>query len=215
MFTGLIREIGTVRKLERHSKAIRMSVDCPQTAENAEIGDSISISGVCLTVIEVDRAAVIFDVSAQTAEITTLAQVKVGDFINVEPAIAAGDKFGGHFVQGHVDTKGVIKKIKPTGSGDDGWIEVVIPKSTTTFVHDRSSIAVDGISLTVQQAIGTSFTCVIVPHTWNNTVLKHKMTGQLVNIEFDMLIKAVNQTLSGIISGEGGLTAEKLKDWGY
>ncbi len=215
MFTGLIREIGRVAKLERRDKTLRLYVESPKTTENCEIGDSISISGVCLTVVENELAVMVFDVSTQTAETTTLAQLTAGDFVNVEPAIAAGEKFGGHFVQGHVDTKGVIKKIKQTVKGEDGWIEVGVPKSFGSLFHAKAAIALDGISLTVQKAEGISLSCVIVPHTWNNTNLKYKTAGQLVNIEFDMLVKAVSHALSGIISVDGGLTAGKLKEWGY
>lgn len=215
MFTGLIREIGIVVKLDRRDKTLRIYVKSPKTADNAEIGDSISISGVCLSTVENDSAVMVFDVSAQTANATTLAQLTVGEAVNVEPAISAGEKFGGHFVQGHVDTKGVIRKINRAGKGEDGWIEVVVPKLARPLFHEKSSIAVDGISLTVQKAEEISFSCVIVPHTWNNTNLKYRTAGQLVNIEFDMLVKAVNQAVSGIISLEGGLSAGKLKEWGY
>ena len=215
MFTGLIREVGGVSTVERRGETLRLGVDCPITSQKSDIGDSIAVDGVCLTVAEIKGSALYFDVTAKTAGTTTLKRIERGSAVNVEPSIAAGEKFGGHFVQGHVDCTAILSKIKAPAQGVDGAIEIQYPPEDVQFFHTKSSIAVDGISLTVQETRGSVFTCVIEPHTWNATALAGKRRGDLVNIENDMLIKAVRNALSGIISGGGGLSSAKLKEWGY
>jgi len=215
MFTGLISEIGEVKNARPQGGGRRILVSAPITATDCEIGDSIAIDGVCLTVVETRNEVIGFDVSEETTQNTTLKHLRAGEKLNVESALRAGDRFGGHFMQGHVDTTGSITTIRGPEGGREGVLEVELPHSSRMFLVSKGSIAVDGISLTIQSISGNSFMSIIVPHTYRATILQYKRSGSLVNIEFDMIVKTLHGMLPGVIEGVEELTFDKLRKWGY
>ena len=194
MFTGLVKDIGTVTQIQsnREGKRIRVASKlCPEI----EIDDSVSINGACQTAIEISSSE--FEVQAvhTTLEKTTLGSLKPGDFVNLELAMAVGDRLGGHMVQGHVNGVGGIKNIVSTG--DTYLLEIDYPAELSKYIVQEGSISVDGISLTVaKKEMGTtSFTLAIIPHTWHNTVLGKRNIGDKVNLEVDIIAKYVENLL--------------------
>lgn len=215
MFTGLIREIGRVVSPAHRGIASRLTVSAPSAAPTALIGDSVAVNGVCLTVVSASGSEISFDVSRKTAEDTNILDLSSGDPVNIEPALSAGDPLGGHFVGGLVETTGKIVEIFPPSLDADGLIEVGYDEEFSRFLVPKGHIAVDGISLTIQEAEGGVFTSILVPHTWEMTNLSNRRVGELVNLEFDMIVKAALHGLDGIIGNREGVTFEKLKEWGY
>lgn len=215
MFTGLIREVGGVVSLTHRRTASRLTVSAPSAASTARNGDSVAVNGVCLTVVSMSGSELSFDVSRKTAEDTTLSLLSSGDSVNIEPALAAGDRLGGHFVGGLVETTGRIHKLSPPSLGADGLIEVECDDEFSRLLFPKGHIAVDGISLTIQEAEGGLFSSILVPHTWEMTNLSNRRKGELVNLEFDIIVKAALHGLDSIIEGGEGVTFEKLREWGY
>ncbi len=185
MFTGLIEEVGTVHKLQRTSSGIKLSIKAGKILEDIRKGDSVSVSGVCLTAEEISRDAVAFDVIKETLDDTTLSRAKPGDRVNLERALRLDSRLGGHFVYGHVDGRGRI--IKTSGRG----LTIVVPDALKNYLLPKASIAVDGISLTIQSSRPPEADIAVIPHTMANTALKTKRTGDTVNIEVDFILKQV------------------------
>jgi riboflavin synthase len=193
MFTGIITELGEVVSLNRRPSVSVLSVKAPQAASNAALGDSIAISGVCLTVTAIRGAEVDFDLSGETLSSSTLGALKPGDKVNLEEALRADGKLGGHFVSGHVDSVGRIKSRVQAG---DTWEFVIeAPGDVTRYLVDKGSVAVDGISLTVVKILKDGFTLVIIPHTAKLTTLGFKAAGDAVNLEADIIGKYIYRFL--------------------
>jgi len=213
MFTGLIRHVGTIAAL----KPDGITIACAALRPRLALGDSVAVNGACLTVAGLTADGFTADVLAVTLNHTALKEKQPGARVNLETALAAGEAFGGHFVQGHVDGTVRLLQRRQASSGD--WLlRFELPAWLAPLVIDRGSIAIDGVSLTVQelapQASPAAFTVSIIPTTWAETALTDLRVGQSVNIEADMLIKAIRHNLEQLLGGSG-ITAEKLNEWGY
>jgi len=215
MFTGLIRHTG---KLTARG-ANTLSIDCPEliAAETVALGDSVAVMGACLTVAKLSKAGFRADLLEDTLRNTILGALPIGNRVNLETAMKAGDSFGGHFVQGHVDGIARLSGKSRLASGD--WrMSFILEEWLKKQVVDRGSIAINGVSLTVQ-GINTAqspatFSVSIIPTTWAETTLSEVQPGEAVNIEADLLVKTVRQSLDQILGGDG-LSADQLKKWGY
>lgn len=194
MFTGLIIEMGEIISVKNRSGGVVLSLESNEIASTANIGDSISVNGVCLTVVNRNNNELSFDLSEETLRSTNLGSLKKGDKINLEPSLRPDSKIGGHFVTGHVDAVGRIRS-KLT-IGDMLKFEIEAPANIIHFLVEKGSVAVDGISLTVVDILKDSFTLVIIPHTAKLTTLGFKGPGDTVNIEVDILGKYVARFLN-------------------
>ena len=197
MFTGLVIETGELLSLERTGASARLTLRAPLTGPRAEIGDSVAVNGCCLTVTVRDGEKLSFDLLAETLRVTNLGDLATGSRVNLEPALGAGAKLGGHFVQGHVDTTAEVLDFSPHGA--DFRLEVALPAEFAQYVAHKGSIAVDGISLTVAEVRDTgagSFVCWIIPHTRAVTNLAARKKGERVNLEFDLLAKYVERIVA-------------------
>ncbi|MEO1491048.1 MAG: riboflavin synthase [Pseudomonadota bacterium] len=196
MFTGIVREIGTVQDIHQTGDT-RIRIACTRPVESIEIGASIACSGVCLTVIQTGTAegATWFDVdaSAETRSKTTLGGWRAGSRVNLEPAMRVGDELGGHIVSGHVDAVGEIIDVRP--EGDSHRVDIRAPRALGKFIASKGSVTVDGVSLTVNtvedQTEGTVFGINVIPHTWAVTTLGDAAAGTGVNLEIDLLARYV------------------------
>jgi riboflavin synthase len=189
VFTGLVREVGTVESMDDG----RLLVEAPETAAGAAAGDSVAIDGVCLTVVARDGARLAFDAVPETLARTSLGALRDGSRVNVEPALRAGDALGGHYVQGHVDGVGVVRSVEREGEGRRVWFDV--PAELLRYVVEKGSIAVDGTSLTVAATDERGFAVALIPHTLDATTLGALDGGDRVNLETDVLAKYVEKLL--------------------
>jgi riboflavin synthase len=209
MFTGIIEHVGKVEAVSARGGSALLRIDIGKLAEGEENGHSIAVEGVCLTVAKLEGAVASFDASAETLERSTLGELRRGGAVNLERAMRADSRLGGHFVQGHVDGVGVIRKF--AASGENRVLEIEVPDKLISQMVEKGSVAVDGISLTVAGIRGPCFTVAIIPHTFENTTLKGKAAGSRVNIELDVLGKYVRKAL-GL---DGGITPEFLRKHGF
>jgi riboflavin synthase len=201
VFTGIIVEMGEVAALGRRGGIIRLSLNSQEVIKDAKIGDSISVNGTCLTVVEIKGSTMSFDLSDETLRATNLGLLKPGGFVNLEPSLYPDSKIGGHFVSGHVDGIGRIKS--KTKTGDTFKFEIEVPEEILYFLIEKGSIAVDGISLTIVDILKKGFTVIIIPHTAKLTTLGLKGPGDTVNIEVDMIGKYIAKFLSTEKKGSG------------
>lgn len=194
MFTGIVEELGAVAAIEPGEDSARLTVRGPLVTADVTHGASIAVNGVCLTVVSHDDGEFTVDVMAETLRRSGLGALRTGDRVNLERAMAAGGRFGGHVVQGHVDGTGQILDRQP----GDRW-EVVrfsLPEDLARYVAEKGSITVDGVSLTVASVDDSSFTASLIPTTLDLTTLGHKEIGDPVNLEVDVLAKYVERLLS-------------------
>ena len=192
MFTGLVEAVGEVISLESRGEQARLTLRLPFAGE-LQLGDSVAVNGCCLTAADL-ADHVSFDLLAQTLRVTSLGELQTGSKVNLERAMRLGDRFGGHFVQGHVDATGAITRLE--ASGQDHIIAVELPQEIHRLCVDKGSLAVDGISLTIAELKTNEAVFWITPHTWEFTHLHAARPGQLVNLEADMLAKHVEKLLS-------------------
>lgn len=187
MFTGIVRELGTVEAVEQGAEAVRLRVRAPETAAGTELGDSVSVNGVCLTAVGAAGGVVDFDVVPETLRRSSLGGLTQGSAVNVEPSLRAGDPLGGHFVQGHVDGIGTVVRVDQEG------IEVEAGPEIMRYCVEKGSIAVEGVSLTIARLRESSFAVALVPHTRAVTTLSALRAGDSVNLEADVLAKHVER----------------------
>jgi riboflavin synthase len=193
MFTGLVEAVGTVVSLEAKGEQARLLLEIPFASELA-LGDSVAINGCCLTVAEFSTEGTAFDLLAQTLRVTSLGNLSAGSIVNLERAMMVGDRFGGHFVQGHVDGTGTITRLD--ANGQDHILGVCLPPDIHRHCIDKGSLTVDGISLTIAELGSTEAVFWITPHTWDHTHLHLAKLGQAVNLEVDLLAKYVDKLLT-------------------
>src|SRR3954452_10371804 len=193
MFTGLVREVGEVVSVRRDGDGVRLAVRAPATAADAALGDSISIGGVCLTVVETPDGVLAFDAVPETLARTTLGRLGSGARVNVEPALRAGEPLGGHYVQGHVDGVGTVRSVEPEGEGKRIWTDA--PPELLRYIVEKGSIALQGTSLTVAAVDDEGFAVALIPHTLQETTLGGLAAGDRVNLEADVLAKYVEKLL--------------------
>lgn len=193
MFTGLVETTGKILSLEPRGESARLIVEAASIAPQLELGESVAVNGCCLTVTHIDTTAgtFAFDLLMQTLRVTSLGDLQTDSLVNLERAMRLGDRFGGHFVQGHVDDTVRILDFSP--HGQDHRLEVEFPEKHRGLVIPKGSICLDGISLTAAEVGGSSITCWIIPHTLQVTHLHTKKPGDRMNVEFDMLGKHVRE----------------------
>lgn len=201
MFTGIIEEIGVMKRISRQGQGMVLEVSASKILEDVRLGDSIAVNGACLTVIAFDSGSITVDVMPETFRQTTLSGLKPGDRVNLERAMSPRSRFGGHIVQGHVDTTAVIKA---RDAEDNAVVFTVAPRDPDAlrYIVPRGSVAIDGISLTVIRVNEREFAVSIIPHTMAETVLKDKHPGDAVNVECDILGKYVERMLTLRFGGQ-------------
>ncbi|HEY4662869.1 MAG TPA: riboflavin synthase [Candidatus Humimicrobiaceae bacterium] len=220
MFTGIIKETGKIKKISNRNGNIEIEIQCQKILNGLNIGDSISISGVCLTVTDFNNETFRCDVSFNTLNSTSFKHLRTGDIVNLESSLTPSDKLGGHFVHGHVDC--AVKILKISAMGDSHLINLELPRGIRDFVTLKGSIAIDGISLTISGVESDNFSAVIIPYTYKNTNLIYKNPGDLVNVEVDMLARYI----VNFLRSEKSINAdspelkdkelkEKLKKYGF
>jgi riboflavin synthase len=193
VFTGLIREVGTVLSLSGGEAGVRIQLEAPVTARDAALGDSVAIDGVCLTVVACDGSALAFDAVPETLARTALATLEPGSMVNLEPSLRAGEPLGGHYVQGHVDGVGSVRSARPEGDGRRLWLD--ISPELLRYVVEKGSITVQGTSLTVAALDERGLAVALIPHTLQATNLGALEPDAQVNIEVDVLAKYVEKLL--------------------
>ncbi len=193
MFTGIIEEIGRITRIQHGNKSVVLSVQAEKVLEGTRIGDSIAVNGICLTVTGIQNGGFNADVMAETLRRSSLGSLGQGDGVNLERAMAADGRFGGHIVSGHIDGTGTIASKKPEGNAV--WIEIETPQTLLRYIVEKGSIAIDGVSLTVARLTGHSFSVSLIPHTGTETVLLQKRNGDVVNLENDIVGKYVERFL--------------------
>ena len=192
MFTGIIREFGTVVRTERKQGLVRLTIQAPKTASRVQLLESVSVNGVCLSVVRVHQGALVFEAIPQTQRLTTLGSLRAGQRVNVEPSLSITDRLSGHILLGHVDGTGtVVKRRQP---GGELVLEIRLPRPLRRFLVPNGPIAVDGVSLTVGPTLTDSTLAVhLIPETLRQTTLSTLTAGDRVNIELDYLAKLIHQ----------------------
>ena len=199
MFTGLVETVGKITSIERQGEASRITLSAGKIAEDVVLGESVAVGGVCLTVTEIRPPFLSFDAVYETMRKTALGQLQNGDSVNLERSLPVGGRLGGHIVQGHVDGTGRIASIRPVGNS--WFIYIDASPELMRYIVTKGSVCLDGVSLTVAESADRTFSVSIIPHTWENTTLKDKRAGDLINIECDILGKYVEKLLGGHLAG--------------
>jgi len=217
MFTGLVEGIGKIISLQPFRGGLLAEISTSFSLKDTNVGDSIAVDGVCLTITEIKGSSFKAQISPETLAKTTLRYKNSGDFVNLERALKLGERLGGHLVSGHVDGVGRIVSITPV---EDFWrLKIEIPKELTSYLVKKGSIAIDGVSLTINNFRENILEFMLIPHTLKVTTLCLKKPGDLVNIEIDMIAKMVYRWLSPYLenleTSKKELTLEFLKEHGF
>jgi riboflavin synthase len=220
MFTGLVEEIGRVARIEQRPQGAHLFVQAGIVTQGTRLGDSISVDGACLTVVHVEPSLFAVDCMAETLETTTIGSRRPGDRVNLERAMALGDRLGGHLVLGHVDGVGQIRAVRKRGIA---WeLRVGFPTDLRPYLAPKGSVAVDGVSLTITDMQGDEFGLGIIPHTLQQTTLRDVAPPRRVNLEVDVLARYVRQSLltargetEDPPGGSGGMSMAELRSAGY
>ncbi|MFC0525092.1 riboflavin synthase [Pontibacillus salicampi] len=207
MFTGIVEEIGTLKRIKQGSESLELVVGAEKVLEDVHLGDSISVNGVCLTVTDFSSKEASFDVMPETYRATNLHELRIGSGVNLERAMQAGGRFGGHMMSGHVDGVGVITSRKAASNAI--YYEIALDKEVMDYLVYKGSIGVDGTSLTVFGVGDQTVTISLIPHTVEYSVIGTKQAGDKVNIEIDILGKYVVNFLTKQ-SGQGGTTQSAI-----
>ncbi len=213
MFTGLIEAVCTVKSVRQGEISMLLTIDLGELAEDGKIGDSITINGVCLTIAKLEGGIATFELSGETLVKSTLGKLKPSSQVNIERAIKATDRFGGHFVHGHIDGIATIKTIDKHGQFAD--MKFAAQAELLEAMVVKGSVAVDGISLTIASMDQNSFTVALIPQTLKKTTLSKIKIGDEVNIETDIIVKTIKKQLEKILPQKQSLSAEKLKELGF
>ncbi len=208
MFTGIIEETGTVKAIRTDGPSCRLTIAARRVLEDLQIGDSIAVSGVCLTVTSRDAAQFTADVMHETLNRSTLGSLSPGSLVNLERAMPAGGRFGGHIVSGHIDAVGTITATRRDGIAC--WYTIQPPQSMLRYIIEKGSIAIDGISLTVAAVTGRDFSVSVIPHTAAHTTLQARKRGDRVNLEADQIGKYVEKLLTA--PARGGMRGARGED---
>lgn len=194
MFTGIIEEIGVIKGIKRSANWCVLTIGASSVLKDVQLGDSIAVNGVCLTVTSFTQEQFTVDVMPETFDKTSLSRLNIGFKVNLERAMAAGGRFGGHFVSGHVDGTGIISSRLPYGNAV--LFEIKAPEELLYYMVPKGSITIDGISLTILEVAEDRFSVSIIPHTLEMTILQYKGVGDLVNLECDMIGKYIEKFVS-------------------
>ena len=191
MFTGIIEEVGKVKKIRRLSTSASLTIECKKVLEGINIGDSIAVNGVCLTVTKINETSYETDVMPETMKRSSLKDIKEDIFVNLERALKIDSRLGGHIVSGHIDGTGIIENIKQDEIAV--WYTIKADENLMRYIVQKGSVAIDGISLTVAELQNTSFKVSLIPHTMQETNLQYKKKNDIVNIECDIIGKYVEK----------------------
>lgn len=217
MFTGIIEEIGTVRRIERGAAGARLTIAAKTVLEGTKLGDSIATNGVCLTVVSLTADSFSADVMAESLRRSSLGALQSGSPVNLERAMPLNGRFGGHIVSGHIDGTGTVASQRREDNAV--WVTVHAPAALLRYIVEKGSIAIDGVSLTVAAVDQTSFAVSIIPHTGTETILLSKKPGEAVNLECDVIGKYVEKLLTPYAPGQeakpSGITMEFLAQNGF
>ena len=216
MFTGIVEEIGTVRCVVSSQTDGRIEIEASLVLEGTKIGDSIAVNGVCLTVIALGPRGFTADVMPETLRRSNLGSLRSGDQVDLERAMAADGRFGGHMVSGHIDGVGTVLRSRQEGNAT--WVTISAPQEILRLIVEKGSIAIDGISLTVAQVTDTSFSVSLIPHTGTQTILLRKGPGSQVNLENDVVGKYVARLLASkdpAPEPESRITLDFLQEHGF
>ena len=213
MFTGIIEEVGTVKAVQHSGSNSFIRIEAKKVLEDVHLGDSIAVNGVCLTVTHFDSTTFQADVMNETLSRSSLGSLRNGSPVNLERAMAAGGRFGGHIVSGHIDGTGTVSDIRNDGIAV--WYTVSAKPEILRYIVEKGSIAIDGISLTVAKVTDNSFSVSIIPHTASVTILGTKKTGDIVNLENDIVGKYVEKLMKPADSPQSGLNMEMLAKNGF
>lgn len=216
MFTGIIEEVGTLQTINKKGSTLTLTIKAGKILSDVHLGDSIAVNGVCLTVTDFTKTTFSVDVMPETFHDSSLSFLKAGSKMNLERAMAANGRFGGHFVTGHVDGTGTIASKRAEENAV--YIDITIPETGIPFVMEKGSVAIDGTSLTIFFVKDRTITVSLIPHTRGETVLGDKRVGDIVNLEFDMLVKYVHTVVTKkaqTTEPKSRLTAEFLQEKGF
>src|SRR5580704_10455200 len=214
MFTGIIEEVGRVSRIADKNGSRRISISCSRLAKELKKGDSIAVSGVCLTAIDITPSSFTADLAEETWNRTSFSRIRKDALVNLELPMRADGRFGGHIVQGHVDGTGKFLALDRVRDADDYWLRIEIPPELARYVIFKGSLCIEGISLTVAQIEGTKVSAAIIPHTVKMTNLKSLKPGDPVNLEVDLVAKYVEKMIKGE-SANSSLTVERLVREGF
>ena len=214
MFTGIIEEVGRVAGIAKKNSNRRLTVSASQLPKELKKGDSIAVSGVCLTAVEITSKSFAADLADETWKRTSFSRIKKGALVNLELPMRADARFGGHIVQGHVDGTGKFLALDRIRDADDYWLRIEIPPELARYVIFKGSLCIEGISLTVAKIEGTEVTVAIIPHTEKMTNLKSLKPGDPINLEVDLVAKYVEKMIRGE-SADSSLTVERLVRQGF
>lgn len=213
MFTGLIEEVGSVEDIVSGGMSGTMKIGCSKVMEGVKLGDSISVNGICLTVVRFDDKSFTVDFMPETLKVTNLGKLGRGSKVNLERALMVGDRLGGHIVSGHVDGTGKLSAFKERENATEVWVEA--ERGLLKYIIKKGSIAVDGASLTVAEVNSTGFMVSIIPHTGKETTLLNKRVGDLINLECDSLGKYIERLIEFKETDKGKLTVDFLSRNGF
>jgi len=214
MFTGIIEEVGKVTSIREERGTRRLTVAASQLIKELKKGDSIAVSGVCLTAVGLSPNAVAFDLAEETWNRTSFSRIDEGALVNLELPMRVDGRFGGHVVQGHVDGTGEFLALDRIPGAEDYWLRIRIPAELARYVIVKGSLSIEGISLTVAKIEGTEVTVAIIPHTAEMTNLRSLNPGDPVNLEVDMIAKYVEKMMKGE-SANSSVTLERLVEQGF
>lgn len=218
MFTGIVEEQGTIKRVTKNRNSLTLTIEGALITSDVSIGDSIAVNGVCLTVTSFGSGWFTVDVIPETFRGSSLADITVGSRINLERAMSAGGRFGGHFVSGHIDIVGTIARIWEEDNAR--YVSINVADEGLKYIALKGSICVDGTSLTVFDVNSNSFVISLIPETRRATILGEKKQGDLVNVEYDMLAKYMDRLLTVKTADKSSqsnsnLTVEKLQEYGF
>ena len=215
MFTGIIEEIGTVKKISLAGESGSLEISADKVLDGTKVGDSIAVNGACLTVTAMSGSSFTADIMAETARRSSLGSLSVGSGVNLERAMAADGRFGGHIVSGHIDGTGKITRM--TREANAVWVHVSAGAEILRLIVEKGSVAIDGISLTVAKVSGSEFAVSVIPHTGAATTLLSKKPGDTVNLENDLIGKYVERLLgksgAGMAAMKSPARDDKFLEW--
>ena len=209
MFTGLIEELGSVRGRVRRGAFQQLEIEAECVLDGLQVGDSVNIDGVCQTAVAIGESGFAVETVAETLSRTTLGTLGIGQVVNLERALRADQRLGGHLVLGHVD--GIARIRQCIERDGEHRFEIEPPPAFARYIAAKGSVALDGISLTVAEVSGDAFTVAVIPHTFDNTKLSHRRVGDSVNLEVDVIARYVER----LLGGQPQLSFEDLRDMGY
>jgi len=214
MFTGIVEELGRVTRIEQRGENRRITIAAKNTPRELKTGDSVAVSGVCLTALDINPESFAADLAPETWVRTSFSRMHQGALVNLELPMKADGRFGGHIVQGHVDGVGSLIALERIADSDNWWLHVELPREIEKYTVSKGSISIEGISLTVAKLAGGTCTVAIIPHTVEVTNLNSLQPGDPVNLEADLIAKYVEKMMTGE-AAENSLTVEELVRQGF